>query len=57
MKITVVTPQGELYNETVDYVVVQSQMNGEYAIMKDHIPIISTIDINNFYLLTLKLLC
>ena len=44
MKITVVTPQGELYNETVDYVVVQSQMNGEFAIMNDHIPIISTID-------------
>ena len=44
MKITVVTPQGELYNETVDYVVVQSQMNGEFAIMKGHIPIISTID-------------
>ena len=45
MKITVVTPQGELYNETVDYVVVQSHMNGEFAIMKGHIPIISTIDV------------
>mgnify|MGYP000043847977 FL=1 len=45
MKITVVTPQGELYNEDVDYVVVTSQMNGEFAIMKGHIPIISTIDI------------
>ena len=44
MKITVVTPQGELYNEEVEYVVVTSQMNGEFAIMKGHIPIISTID-------------
>lgn len=44
MKISVVTPQGELYNETIDYVVVTSKMNGEFAIMKDHIPIISTID-------------
>jgi len=45
MKISVVTPRGELYNEEVDYVVVTSEMNGEFAIMKDHIPIISTIDI------------
>lgn len=45
MKISVVTPHGELYNENVDYVVVSSKMNGEFAIMKDHIPIISSIDI------------
>lgn len=45
MKISVVTPHGELYNEDVDYVVVSSKMNGEFAIMKDHIPIISSIDI------------
>lgn len=44
MKIIVVTPRGELYNEEIDYVVVSSLMNGEFAIMKDHIPIISTID-------------
>ncbi len=45
MKVSVVTPYGELYNETVDYVVITSEINGEFAIMKDHIPIISTIDI------------
>ena len=45
MKIIVVTPRGELYNEEIDYCVVSSQMNGEFAIMKDHIPIISTIDV------------
>ncbi|MEC9485088.1 MAG: ATP synthase F1 subunit epsilon [Candidatus Izemoplasma sp.] len=44
MKVNVVTPSGELYNENVDYVVVSSQMNGEFAILKDHIPIISSID-------------
>jgi F-type H+-transporting ATPase subunit epsilon len=44
MKLTVVTPAGELFNEEVDYVVVTSKMNGEFAIMKNHIPIISTID-------------
>ncbi len=45
MKISVVTPHGELYNEDIEYVVVSSKMNGEFAIMKDHIPIISSIDI------------
>jgi len=44
MKVYVVTPEGELYNESVDYVVVTSKMNGEFAILKGHIPIISTID-------------
>lgn len=44
MKITVVTPHGELYNEEIDYVVVSSKMNGEFAIMTDHIPIISSIN-------------
>lgn len=44
MKINVVTPSGELYNEQVDYVVVSSEMNGEFAILKDHIPVISSID-------------
>ena len=44
MKISVVTPHGELYNEDIDYVVVSSKMNGEFAILKDHIPIISSID-------------
>jgi len=44
MKISVVTPHGELYNEDIDYIVVSSKMNGEFAIMKDHIPIISSID-------------
>lgn len=44
MNISVVTPQGELYKEEIDYVVVTSKMNGEFAIMQGHIPIISTID-------------
>ena len=44
MNITVVTPQGQLYNEEVDYVVVSSKTLGEFAIMNDHIPVISTID-------------
>lgn len=45
MDLTVVTPQGELYNETIDYVVVSSKMNGEFAILKGHVPIISAIDV------------
>jgi len=44
MKISIVTPQGELHSAEVDYAVITSKMNGEFAIMKNHIPIISTID-------------
>lgn len=44
MKISVVTPFGELYNEEIDYVVVSSKMNGEFAMFKDHIPMITSID-------------
>ncbi len=44
MKIVIVTPDGELYNEDVDAIVVSSGNNGEYGVLKDHVPIISTID-------------
>lgn len=44
MNIKVVTPEGELYNETIDYVVVSSHSFGEFAIFKDHIPAVSSID-------------
>ncbi len=45
MKLVVVTPSGELFNETVDYIVISSKNNGDFAIMKDHAPIISAIDV------------
>ena len=44
MKIIVSTHQGNLYNEEVDYVVVHSTTDGEYAIMSDHVPVISVMD-------------
>ncbi len=44
MKIIIVTPEGELYNEEVTSVVVSSANNGEYGILPGHLPIISTID-------------
>jgi len=44
MKIIIVTPDGELYNEEVTSVIVSSKNNGEYGILKDHLPIASTID-------------
>jgi len=44
MKISVVTPDGELYNETVTSVIVSSHNNGDYEMWTDHLPIISTID-------------
>ena len=36
--------QGVLYNEDVDYVVVHSDTDGEYACLKDHVPVISVMD-------------
>lgn len=44
MQIIVVTPAGKLYDEVVDYVVVASQLNGQFAIMKNHTPVIASID-------------
>ncbi len=45
MECTVVTPQGMLYQETIDYVIVSSKNNGDFAVLKDHAPLISTIDV------------
>ena len=44
MRIVVSTHQGNLYDEEVDYVVVHSDSDGEYAVMKDHVPVISVMD-------------
>ncbi len=44
MNIVIITPDGELYNEEVDSVIVSSSNNGDYEILKDHLPIVSTID-------------
>jgi len=44
MNIVIVTPDGELYNEEVESVIVSSSNNGDYEILKDHVPIVSTID-------------
>ncbi len=45
MHLIVTTPQGVLYNETVDYVVVSSKNNGDFALLKNHAPLISAIDV------------
>ena len=44
MRIIVSTHQGNLYNDEVDYVVIHSVKDGEYACMKDHVPVISVMD-------------
>ncbi|XMB71836.1 hypothetical protein RJI07_06920 [Mycoplasmatota bacterium WC30] len=44
MNIVIVTPDGELYNEEVSSVIIASSNNGDYEILKDHLPIVSTID-------------
>jgi len=44
VNVSVVTPEGELYNEEVTSVIVYSDKNGSYEILRDHLPIVSTID-------------
>lgn len=44
MKIIVSTHQGNLYNEEVDYVVVHSNSDGEFGIMKNHVPVVAVMD-------------
>lgn len=44
MKIIVSTHQGVLYDETVDYLVVHSTSDGEFAIMQNHVPVVSIMD-------------
>ena len=43
MKLIVSTHQGVLYNEEVDYVVIHNA-DGEFAILKEHIPVIAVMD-------------
>ena len=49
MKILISTHQGLLYDEEVDYVVCKNE-DGEFAIMKHHIPIIAVINIGTIKL-------
>lgn len=42
MKFLVSTHQGKLYDEELDYVVVHTEDN-EFALMKDHIPLVCVI--------------
>lgn len=43
LHIQIITPNGELYNETVNAVVVASDTAGDYGILPNHLPIVSTI--------------
>jgi F-type H+-transporting ATPase subunit epsilon len=44
MDISIVTPDGELYKETVNSIIVSSANNGDYEILPNHVPIVSTVD-------------
>lgn len=44
MNISIVTPDGELYKETVNSIIVSSSNNGDYEILSNHLPIVSTVD-------------
>ena len=42
MKIVISTHKGVLYNDEIDHFVIKNE-EGEFAILKDHIPVISVI--------------
>ncbi len=44
MNIIVVNPEGVLYNEEVDSIIVSSSNNGDYEILPNHVSIISTVE-------------
>ena len=44
MKVIVSTHQGVIYDEEVDYIVVHDQNDGEYAMLNNHIPVVSVLD-------------
>ncbi len=44
MRIVVSTHQGVMYDDDVDYVVIHDQSDGEYAILNNHVPVVSVID-------------
>ena len=44
MRIIVSTHQGVLYDEEVEYFVVHDQEDGEYAVLKDHVPVVSVLE-------------
>jgi F-type H+-transporting ATPase subunit epsilon len=54
MKIVVSTHQGKLYDEEVDYIVVKNK-DGEFALMKNHLPLISVIPLGEIKLVLGKL--
>ncbi len=43
MKFVVSTHQGKLYDEDLDYIIV-SNKDGEFAILKDHMPLVCIIE-------------
>ncbi len=43
IKIKINTPDGEVFDGEYEYAVIRNQ-EGEFAILKDHIPIVSTVD-------------
>lgn len=44
MKLVIVTPDGIIFNDDIDYIVISSKATGDFAILENHAPIIATID-------------
>jgi len=44
MRIICSTHQGVIYNDELDYIVIHNNIEGEFTIMQDHVPIVSVMD-------------
>ncbi len=44
MRIICSTHQGNVYNDELDYVVVHNDQEGEFAVMENHVPVVSVMD-------------
>lgn len=43
LKVSIATPVGEIYSSDIDMILIRSSA-GEYVILENHIPIVSTLD-------------
>jgi F-type H+-transporting ATPase subunit epsilon len=44
MDLTLLTPKGVQFQETIDYFVVESKTTGDFAVLNDHVPVIAALD-------------
>lgn len=44
MDLTLLTPKGVQFQETIDHFIVESKTTGDFAILHDHVPVMAALD-------------